>query len=356
MPAGEALEDDYIITLLQKDAAEHKKRYSTVGSGPLLTATTRRPDAPKPNTRFLKNIIRETDSHNAALKAREEQDSRARLRELRRQESSGKRKREEGGEEKDQKRRKEREVRPGRWASALGLDGASDRSAGRGRREDKTQRRDRDGDKDCGGERDTHRHRHRRERSQDREAEPNAWKSRQERRNHPRERSRSPRHRKEHRRRHRSRSRSPPEDDQDASTATSDPLDESLGPQPSSQPLPRGRGALKSSTMDSRFREDYNPTDDVALGHDEEDDWDMALEALKARTKWRTQGAERLRAAGFTEEEIERWEKSGGGRAGEGGEKDVEDVRWRKKGERREWDRGKVVDGDGVELKAEWAN
>lgn len=98
--------------------------------------------------------------------------------------------------------------------------------------------------------------------------------------------------------------------------------------------------------MDARFEQSYNPTQDVALDHDEEgdDDWDMALEALKARTKWRAQGAERLRAAGFTEEEIERWEK-GGGSGKDGVEKDVEDVNWKGRDEGREWDRGRLLRG-----------
>ncbi|KAI4253390.1 MAG: hypothetical protein L6R35_007563, partial [Caloplaca aegaea] len=37
-------------------------------------------NAPKPNTRFLKNIIKETDNHNAALRAKEHAEARARFR------------------------------------------------------------------------------------------------------------------------------------------------------------------------------------------------------------------------------------------------------------------------------------
>lgn len=356
MPAGEALEDDYIISLLQKDADDHKKRYSTVGNGPLLSTTAkRRPDAPKPNTRFLKNIIRETDSHNAALKAKEEQESRARLSELRRQDGVGKRKWEGGDGGKDGKRRKERESRPGRWASALGLDDARGSKPARESRAGKDRRPRRDvGDRD--DERSKHRHRQRRERSGEESPERQRQKSDHRSRDHrQRDKSESPNHRKERSRRHRSRSASPIHAH---SFDDSDPLTEFLGPQPPPETLPRGRGAFKPSGMDSRFRDDYKPNSDVALEHDEEDDWDIALEALKARTKWRTQGAERLKAAGFTEEEIERWEKSGvaGGGGASGREKDVEDVRWRRKGEGREWDRGKVLDEDeGVEVKAEWA-
>ena len=70
-----------------------------------------------------------------------------------------------------------------------------------------------------------------------------------------------------------------------------------------------------------------------------DDDWGMALEALRDREKWKQQGADRLRAAGFSTEEISKWEKSD--------EKTEEDVVWKKKGEGREWDQGKVVDADG---------
>jgi hypothetical protein len=99
--------------------------------------------------------------------------------------------------------------------------------------------------------------------------------------------------------------------------------------------------------MDSHFSANYNPSTDVALEPDETDDWEQALEALRDRQKYKQQHGDRLRQAGFTEEEIKKWEK--------GGEKTEEDVRWAKKGEGREWDRGKVVDSQGdVDIKAEW--
>lgn len=95
-----------------------------------------------------------------------------------------------------------------------------------------------------------------------------------------------------------------------------------------------------ASGIDSRFSANYDPMDDVQLDFDEEDDWDQALEALRDRTKWKKQGADRLRAAGFTEDEVRKWEK--------GGEKREEDVKWSKRGEGREWDRGKVIDENGT--------
>lgn len=132
----------------------------------------------------------------------------------------------------------------------------------------------------------------------------------------------------------------------------SDPLEELLGPAPPPK-LPevrvRGRGAAVSSisAMDTRFKSSYDPTTDVQPDPDTEDDWEMALEAMRDRQKWKQQGADRLRAAGFSDAEVKKWEK--------GGTKDESDVRWAKHGEGREWDRGKVVDDEGtVDLKPEW--
>jgi len=99
--------------------------------------------------------------------------------------------------------------------------------------------------------------------------------------------------------------------------------------------------------MDSRFSSNYDPTVDVQPDSAEEDDWEQALEAMRDRQKWKQQGADRLLAAGFSEKEVKKWEK--------GDAKDESDVKWAKLGEGREWDRGKVVDEDGmVELKPEW--
>jgi hypothetical protein len=69
--------------------------------------------------------------------------------------------------------------------------------------------------------------------------------------------------------------------------------------------------------------------------------------------KWKEQGADRLRAAGFSEEEVKKWENSGKkGREGAGDDGRLtaadEGVRWAKKGEGREWDRGKVVGEGGI--------
>jgi hypothetical protein len=99
--------------------------------------------------------------------------------------------------------------------------------------------------------------------------------------------------------------------------------------------------------MDSRFSSTYDPSTDIRQPSDAEDDWGDALEAFRDRQRWKQQGADRLKAAGFTDAQVKKWEK--------GDNKDEEDVTWAKSGQAREWDRGKVVGEDGhVELKAEW--
>lgn len=135
----------------------------------------------------------------------------------------------------------------------------------------------------------------------------------------------------------------------DTNASDSDPLEEIVGPlppPPAPKPRVRGRGAISSAArngMDTRFSSTYDPTTDVTLDMDEQDDWDQALEALQARAKFKQSQGERMRAAGFSEEEVKVWEKGGK-------EKSEDDVKWAKKGEGREWDRGKVVNGDGDDV------
>jgi hypothetical protein len=86
-----------------------------------------------------------------------------------------------------------------------------------------------------------------------------------------------------------------------------------------------------------------------------DDDWDMALEALRDRQRWKAKGEERLRAAGMNEETIDRWKNNAAFTGADSSEGNPEHVRWAKKGEGREWDRGKVIDEDGhVDVRAAW--
>jgi hypothetical protein len=159
----------------------------------------------------------------------------------------------------------------------------------------------------------------------------------------------------------------------------SDPLEDIVGPLPPRQkeaPLrSRGRGAYKPSmsNIDAHFAPGYDPTTDVHLEEDnlhsmdqqssrrhvaglmtKDDDWDMALEALRDRTRWKQKGEERLRAAGINEATIDQW-KNNTAFTGLDGEGNPENVQWSKKGEGREWDRGKFVDDDGhIDIRAAW--
>lgn len=127
------------------------------------------------------------------------------------------------------------------------------------------------------------------------------------------------------------------------------------------------------STIDSHFADNYDPALDVQLednDHDglakskntrrpvpglatEDDDWDMALEALRDRAAWKRKGSERLREAGFDTTVVDRWDKEKAFVGLEDGR--VSSVRWAKNGEGREWDRGKIINEDGhVDIQVSW--
>ena len=356
-------------------------------------------NAPKPNTRFLKNIIRETDSHNAALRAKEMQEARNRLRDLRGSDRvsapSGKLNGHfsKEGERHAKRRRIENCDEEDYDGCRRNGETHSDRGKGqelrlwRHRRDD--DRYDSDEAPSSRSRRSRHHHHHRYhhhhrssriEHHSERDPERLSRYSKEPPGERYRSRSRSPRtkrshhhdqHRSDRKRRQRSTSRSkdrkstidseteyreiaivPAELLKDPSNndSDSDPLEAIVGPPPP-PPAPkiqsRGRGTFASgSAIDSHFSSHYDPSVDIQPNPDVDDDWDQALEALRDRQRWQKQGAERLKAAGFTEEEVQKWEN--------GGEKREEDVRWKGRGEGREWDRGKVIGEDGIETQAEW--
>lgn len=82
----------------------------------------------------------------------------------------------------------------------------------------------------------------------------------------------------------------------------------------------------------------------------DDDEWTSALSALRDRRVWRAKQTDRMREAGFTQEEITRWQMTGSSstsQRSQGGDadanRDLRDVRWSKKGEEREWDVGKTA-------------
>lgn len=340
----------------------------------------------KPNTRFLRNIIKGTDRHNKALLAKEQSEAQARLKSLANAEEEKRRKyrptademrgRQLGniaamltGQSGGQKRKRpapadDEDGEASEMQKARAAEDArrlEDMAAARKRQREKEGKRKRSLErytvrrskkrKDDDGESYARRN----SSSEDEEREEDDRKRRRK------DRSRSPKS-SPRKHRHRSPMRSKDKDkDKDKSTsakaadrsprksanrssntqqmdgdADSDPLEDLMGPAPPPKVVPRGRGALNgASDMDSRFS-DYDPKSDVQLDDDTRDDWDDALEALRDRARFRQQGADRLRQAGFTEEQVKKWEK--------GGEKNIDDVQWTKAGEKREWDRGKDVE------------
>ncbi|KAL2808402.1 hypothetical protein BJX63DRAFT_436150 [Aspergillus granulosus] len=137
----------------------------------------------------------------------------------------------------------------------------------------------------------------------------------------------------------------------------------------------RGRGAYKSnsSNIDAHFDPNYDPALDVQLEDDDlqtsdrptrrpvaglmtgDDDWELALEALRDRARWKQSGEERLREAGFSTDMIDRWKSNTSAAAGEDDEGKIDGVKWSTRGEGREWDRGKFIDEDGhIDVKASW--
>ncbi|KAL4991496.1 hypothetical protein BDW68DRAFT_152111 [Aspergillus falconensis] len=381
---GDPNDDDYVAQILAEEAQDSSMKYSALGMEAYMPA---RPAgaAPKPNTRFLRHIIKETDNHNAALKRKEEREARGRMRQLRDQTSSS-------AQASSGDHRHRHSHRSGVLHSRRDGEDRKDshRSRRRGRRSRSTSS-DRDRLRASRRERDRDDDRHRRSRRSHRHRY----------RSYSSSRSRSPRvkdsdphdRRRRHRRRSSSLSRSPkPREnrkDQDSlrrqrsaagsevktSGNDSDPLEEFVGPLPKEEaPVrSRGRGAFKpnNSSIDAHFAPDYDPSLDVQPEYDEvqasrpsrrpvaglmtgDDDWELALEALRDRARWKQKGEDRLREAGFNSDIVERWKSSTPAAAGSD-EGLVENVKWSTKSEGREWDRGKFVDDDGhINVKASW--
>ena len=346
----------------------------------------------------MKNIIRETDSHNAALKFKETREAKRRLKGLQIVPSSADSSLGHSSSRYGQKERADKHDRKRRRVESEGDDdrvNGTHRKHSSHRRENETReereerrkssyRRDYRSDSDSNSDR-VSRHRQklrsrRTHRSRSRSPHRSSRRERSDRHRHyrhsdssssDRDRDRDRGHHRSRRKTHRSYSRSPDRINRskdkpnitkkaaspvvpkctEADEIDSDPLEAIVGPAPP-PPAPiiraRGRGTFASSSaMDTHFSSTYDPSVDIHPNSDSENDWDQALEALRDRQRWKKQGAERLRSAGFTEEEVTKWEK--------GGEKTEEDVKWRGMGEGREWDRGKVVDESGmIDRKPEW--
>lgn len=295
----------------------------------------------------MKNIIRSTDNHNAALLAREAEESRARLQKLRDDKRSRVRPQQAIYSVRDRRENRDEPLLKRRRVDEADSEKSAKQERGRyenGKR-DERKRRSPASDQKSEVEGAGRRHRRHREHESRREIDTHISSHRQG------HRSRSPKRESSHRNprmRSRSRSRSPHRRrrDRSPSSTNTDPIEALLGPHPpTTDPVrSRGRGVYssKSSHIDSHFESTYDPSADVGTDDNDavDNDWDSALEAMRDRAKWKQGASERLKAAGFSEKEIERYEK-GGKRAGAGHDGEDQGVRWSKKGEGREWDRGK---------------
>lgn len=325
----------------------------------------------KPNTRFLRHIIKDTDNHNKALLAKEAAESRARLKDLERAKEierrktnpsthdirrrqmgdihailGGKKRRrsddDAGPSSSRESRNRESEHKSRRESDSKDKDLFKDRRDdrrhhGRLSRED---RRSKTGDGESRSERSKREHK-RRERSRSRDSEEEDRhrhsRRRRDRSRSPtrRRRSRSPRESKS-RHRHRSplnatndtRKRKDEEEQE-----VSDDGEDLFGPAP--PPKYRGRGTIGgSSGIDRRFSENYDPKTDIQMDDDEGGgNWDDAVEAFRSRQKMRQSQEQRPSTVGFTDDKVLR--------AGNADEKNADSVRWSKAGEKREWDLGK---------------
>ncbi|KAK7715334.1 hypothetical protein SLS64_004034 [Diaporthe eres] len=379
MGNDELLTDDHVAELLAKEAKDCSLKYSTMGMEAYTSSpsSSRPANKAKPNTRFLRNIIKGTEHHNKTLTAKELADSQARLKELADTEEEKRRRYKPSANEirgrqlgniaallqgqPAQKRKRtpatEEEITDLRKARAAeDARRLADTAAARRRARDKDGKRRRSlerynarrGHDDDG--KDRSRRANTSSGDEDRAADD---RKRRHRSRSPKSSSRKHRQRSPLRGKEKERSthgtpnrsddttervdKSPRRAKNEDEDADSDPLEELIGPAPPPK-MPRGRGALRGvSGMDSRFSSDYDPKSDVQMeDEDGRDDWDDALEALRDRARYRQQGADRLREAGFNEDEIKKWEK--------GDEKSIDDVQWTKAGEKREWDRGKDDD------------
>lgn len=118
-------------------------------------------------------------------------------------------------------------------------------------------------------------------------------------------------------------------------------LDDLIGPAP--PPRYRGRGAVGgSSGIDRRFSETYDPRTDIQMDDDDQGgNWDDAAEAFRDRQKLKQNQVYRMKAAGFADDQIAQATSTDAKRL-------ADSMQWTKAGEKREWDRGKAVNAEGV--------
>ncbi|KAM6535202.1 hypothetical protein FALCPG4_004787 [Fusarium falciforme] len=376
MSNDEILTDDYVADLLAQEASDCSLKYSAMGME-AYRENKKPANMLKPNTRFLRHIIKDTDNHNKALLAKEAAESRARLKDLERAKEIERRK--TNPSTHDIRRRQMGDIHAilggkKRRRSDDDAGPSSSKDSKKRESEHKSRRESDSKDKDLFKNRCDDRRHHGRLSREDRhsktdDGESRSERSRRERKRRERSRSRGSeeeeRHRHSRRRKDRSRSptrrrrsRSPRETksrhrhrsplnttndtrkQRDEEKEDSDAGEDLFGPAP--PPKYRGRGTIGgSSGIDRRFSENYDPKKDIQMDDDEGGgNWDDAVEAFRNRQKLRQSQEQRSSPVGFTNDEVLR--------AGNADEKSAENVRWSKAGEKREWDLGKEDEAEGV--------
>ena len=331
----EDLSDAHIANLLAADARAASQRYSSQGLAALLGSKVSSAPKAKPNTRFLKNLVKNTDSHNDRLKRKEEAERREKLRKLDEQDEE-RRKAETNDrcareDDEDDRVRKRRKRDPDGGEEDIRRNGSDKHSRGRDKKR--------------------HRRRYERRNSSSEFSEPDVRPT-----------STSPSRPKSERKHRRSRKQDATDsDDKDQRKPNShrkhkrrrsrSPVKLRLSPQAKDSPTPPPKDNNQSSPSASTKPVTPPPTNSkgrlsktspttAALVDEDEDDWHNALSALRDRENYARIQASRLLAAGLPSPDVKKWASSGiNGSASEGR---VEDVKWKGPGEEREWDRGKA--------------
>ena len=382
--------DEYVTSLLKNQAEKQAAAYSDIGFRAFLKNAEKEGPVGKPNTRFLKNIVREVDGYNTALARKEDKESRERLKELRRRDgerihgnkeeyrfsrksgeedwrarrerdrsrSPPRRRRDSDGEERDRRRKHRREDsedegrkkshhRKSSYRRRSRHDESEEEYRSRKRKERQSQRDSDDSDERRRHHRERHRdrddrHSHRRERrhsrrsrSPERSRERHQRKSTRDKHGSPpsdTSPSRSTHHHKESHDRPSSYDVERNQRDNSDSPNSIGPAAQVIGPEFLHA---KGRGRMNGGTLDAKFSENYDPRTDVN-DHDESDsdnkyvldDWGLALRALKERQSYISSGAMTERLS-----ETQNQNQTGSWPTYSKGE--------------REWDKGKVLLDDG---------
>ena len=348
---AEDLSDANLARLLAADARSASQKYSTQGLSALIGG--RSSPKVKPNTRFLKNLVKNADTHNDRLKRKEDAERQEKLRKFEEQDAErmrSDRRDKRGGE--DGREKKRRKLSEGNSKHRQESSKHRDRVREKHSRRKRRQRKNTSSGSSRSPSPSTTRTR---DRAEDRSKVEH--RKRRKRRDHTASESDNDddkKHRSHYKltRRRGSTVGNLPKDEIDKSDvskrksherqepdlASDDPLDTLLDNKYLSQPRSR---------MDAHFSAHYDPKQDTNPDSGDDSDWDRALNAMRDRSNFQRAQASRMLAAGFSDEQVKKWETTSS-RPNNGETKDAKDLKWKAKGEEREWDKGKPLLGEHI--------